>query len=164
MKKRNNKKEASMKYGILSLIGMKFFLKWTSQKGESMKHVNMGVMAGSFLVAAVIAGCASGPTFNQSSEASTSAIRAAEEVGAPNVPRASLYLQFAKEELEGAKKLSEKGEKEQAVSLLLRAEADAELSVALSHEQTEKTEAAQAIEKVRQLRQDNPVTIERSNP
>ena len=121
-----------------------------------MKHVNMAVIAGSLLSAAVIAGCASGPAFNQSSEASTSAIRAAEEVGAPNVPRASLYLQLAKEELEAAKKLAEKGKKEQAVSLLLRAEADAELSVALSHEQTEKTEAAQAIEKVRQLRQDNP--------
>jgi len=121
-----------------------------------MKDVNMGVIAGSLLFAAMLAGCASGPTFHQSSEASTSAIRAAEEVGAPNVPRASLYLQLAKEELEGAKKLSEKGEKEQAVSMLLRAEADAELSVALSHEQTEKTEATQAIEKVRQLRQDNP--------
>ena len=153
-----------MGHGILSLIGMKFFLKWTSQKGGSMKHLNMGVMAGSILFAAVIAGCASGPTFNQSSEASTSAIRAAEEVGAPNVPRASLYLQLAKEELAGAKMLSEKGEKEQAVSLLLRAEADAELAVALSHEQTENTEAAQAIEKVRQLRQDNPLAIQRGSP
>jgi hypothetical protein len=45
----------------------------------------------------------------------------------------------------------------------LRAEADAELSVALSHEQTEKTEAAQAIEKVRQLRLDNPLATEGSN-
>jgi len=153
-----------MKYRILSSIGMRFFLKRTSQKGESMKAVSMGVMAGSLLSAAVIAGCASGPTFHQSSEASTSAIRAAEEVGSTTVPGASLSLQLAKEELEGAKKLAEKGKKEQAVSLLLRAEADAELSVALSHEQTEKTEAAQAIEKVRQLRQDNPLAIERNNP
>jgi len=128
-----------------------------------MKYVNIGVIAGGLLFSAVIGGCARGPTFHQSSEASTSAIRAAEEVGAPNVPRASLYLQLAKEELEGAKKLAEKGEKEQAVSLLLRAEADAELSVALSHEQTEKTEAAQAIEKVRQLRLDNPLATEGSN-
>jgi hypothetical protein len=143
---------------------MKFFLKQTCQKGESMKHVPMVVMAGSLLLAAVIAGCASGPTFHQSSEASTSAIRAAEEAGSTKVPGASLYLQFAKEELEGAKKLAEKGEKEQAVSLLLRAEADAELAVALSHEQTEKTEAAQAIEKVRQLRQDNPLAIQRGSP
>jgi hypothetical protein len=73
-------------------------------------------------------------------------------------------LQLAKEELEGARKLAEKGEKKQAVSLLLRAEADAELSVALSHEQVEKTEAMEAIEKVRQLRQDNIIDIERNSP
>jgi hypothetical protein len=164
MKKRNNKPGGVMRHRILSSIGMKFFLKWTSQKGESMKYVNIGVIAGSLLFSAVIGGCARGPTFHQSSEASTSAIRAAEEVGSTKVPGAALYLQLAKEELESAKKLAEKGKKEQAVSLLLRAEADAELSVALSHEQTEKTEAAQAIEKVRQLRQDNPSEIERSNP
>lgn len=129
-----------------------------------MKQITRAVIVGSFLIAAVIAGCASGPTFHKSSEASTSAIRAAEEVGASKVPSASLYLQLAKEELEGAKKLNETGKEDQSVSLLMRAEADAELSVALSHEQTERTEAEQALEKVRQLRQDNPATIERSNP
>src|SRR3972149_3757256 len=138
-----------MRHRIVSSIGMTFFLKRISRKGESMKPVNMVVMAGSLLCAAVITGCASGPTFHQSSEASTSAIRAAEEVGSTNVPRASLYLQLAKEELEGARKLAEEGKKERAESLLLRAEADAELAVALSHEQTEKTEAEQAIEKGR---------------
>jgi hypothetical protein len=153
-----------MRHRIFSSIGMKFFLKRTAPKGEAMKPVHMGVIAGSLLCAAVIAGCASGPAFNQSSEASTSAIRAAEEVGSTQVPRASLYLQLAKEELERAKQLADQGKKEQAVSLLLRAEADAELAVALSHEQTEQTEAAQAIEKVRQLRQDHPVAIERSTP
>ncbi len=127
-----------------------------------MTHVNIGITAGSLLFAAAIAGCAGGPAFNQSSEASTSAIRAAEEVGSTNVPRASLYLQLAKEELEAAKKLADEGKKERAVSLLLRAEADAELAVALSHEEAEKTEATLAMEKVRQLRRDNPVAIEGS--
>lgn len=151
-----------MRQRILSAIGMKFFLKPTLQKGRATKDVPMGVLAGSLLFAVAIAGCASGPAFNQSSEKSTSAIRAAEEVGSTNVPRASLYLQLAKEELEAAKKLADEGEKEQAVSLLLRAEADAELAVALSHEEAEKTEAAQAMEKVRQLRQDNPIAMEGS--
>ena len=153
-----------MKHRILSEIGMKYFLTRTLQKGASMKDVDMAVWAGSLLFAAAIAGCAGGPAFNQSSEASKSAIHAAEEVGATDVPRASLYLQMAKEELESARQLAAKGDKEEAASLLLRAEADAELSVALSHEQTERTEAAQAIEKVRQLRQDNPLAIERNNP
>jgi regulator of protease activity HflC (stomatin/prohibitin superfamily) len=86
-----------------------------------------------------------------------SAISAAEEAGASKVPSASLYLQLAKEELENAKGLVSKGDKDQAESMLLRAQADAELAIALSHGDADKTEAAQAIERVRQLRQDNQI-------
>jgi regulator of protease activity HflC (stomatin/prohibitin superfamily) len=99
-------------------------------------------------------GCASAPPLR--TEASTSGIRAAEEAGAAKVPQASLHLQLAKEELELAKRLSAKGEKEKAASMLLRAEADAELAVVLSHEDAEKAEAMAAVKRVRQLRQDNP--------
>jgi regulator of protease activity HflC (stomatin/prohibitin superfamily) len=113
----------------------------------------MAMLAGSVLLAAVIAGCGSSPPVNR--EASTSAIRAAEEAGASTVPSASLYLQLAKEELENAKVLAAKGDKEQAESMLLRAQADAELAAALSRGDADKTEATQAIERVRQLRQDN---------
>ena len=120
-----------------------------------MKNVNMAVMAISFLFVAAIAGCASDQSFNKSSEASKSSIRAAEEVGAAKVPSAALYLQLAKEELENARALAAEGKKEQAASMLKRAEADAELAVTLSHEQAEKTEAAKAIERARQLRIDN---------
>ena len=87
-----------------------------------MKQINMSMLTGSVLFAAVIAGCGSSPVLNK--EASTSAIRAAEESGASTVPSASLYLQLAKEELENAKGLSANGEKEQAESMLLRAQAD----------------------------------------
>jgi regulator of protease activity HflC (stomatin/prohibitin superfamily) len=103
---------------------------------------------------AIIAGCAAKIPLR--TEASTSGISAAEEAGAANVPQASLHLQMAKEELELAKKLSAKGEKKEAASMLLRAEADAELAIALSHEDAEKAEAREAMERVRQLRQDNP--------
>ena len=101
----------------------------------------------------IIAGCTSAPL---RTEASTSGIRAAEEAGAAKVPQASLHLQLAREELELAKGLSAKGEKKEAASMLLRAEADAELAVALSRGDKEKAEAMAAIERVRQLRQDNP--------
>ena len=103
---------------------------------------------------ALFLGCASAPPLR--TEASTSEIRAAEEAGAANVPQASLHLQLAKEELELAKGLSAKGEKERAASMLLRAEADAELAVELSHGDAEKAESKAAVERVRQLRQDNP--------
>jgi regulator of protease activity HflC (stomatin/prohibitin superfamily) len=124
-----------------------------------MKHVKMAMLAGSLLLGGVIAGCGSSPAINK--EPSTSAIRAAEEVGASGVPSASLYLQLAKEELENAKGLAAKGDKEQAESMLLRAQADAELAVALSRGDADKTEATQAIERVRQLRQDNQLPRER---
>ena len=122
-----------------------------------MKHVSkIGIMV--FAVAAVataiVAGCAANVPLR--TEASTSGIRAAEEAGAAKVPQASLHLQLAKEELELAKGLAAKGEKEQAASMLLRAEADAELAVALSRGDVEKSEARAAAERVRQLRQDNP--------
>lgn len=129
-----------------------------------MRHRDMAVLAGTFLLTATMAGCASGPEFSKSTERSTSAIRGAEEVGASNVPNAALHLQLAKEGLDRAKELDAKGKKEEAVSMLSRAEADAELAVALSHEQKEKTEAAQAVERVRKLREDNQSSPERSKP
>ncbi|OGQ81013.1 MAG: hypothetical protein A2289_14320 [Deltaproteobacteria bacterium RIFOXYA12_FULL_58_15] len=105
---------------------------------------------GSLLLAA---GCATSTGLR--TEASTSGIRAAEEVGASKVPQAALHLQLAKEELEHAKGWAANGDKDRAASLLLRAEADAELAVALSREDAEKSEALAAIERVRNLRQDN---------
>jgi regulator of protease activity HflC (stomatin/prohibitin superfamily) len=120
-----------------------------------MRHLNLAGMAVCILLAAAIAGCASGPAFNQSSEASKSAIRAAEEVGADQLPSAAFYLQLAKEELERARVLAAEGDKKQAASLLTRAEADAELAITLSHEQSERMESAKAMERVRQLRDDN---------
>ena len=120
-----------------------------------MRHISkIGIMvfATAVVAAAIVAGCANAPL---RTEASTSGIRAAEEAGAAKVPQASLHLQLAKEELELAKGLSAKGKKEEAVSMLSRAEADAELAVVLSHEGAEKSEAMAAKERVRQLRQDN---------
>lgn len=105
------------------------------------------------VVGTSVVGCASAPPLR--TEASTSGIRAAEEVGASNVPRAKLHLQLAKEELERAKKFDVDGDKEQGASMLLRAQADAELAVALSHESAERAEAQAAFARVVQLRADN---------
>lgn len=124
-----------------------------------MRHVFTVLMTGSILLAIVLAGCGSTPEVNK--EASTSAIRAAEESGASGVPSASLYLQLAKEELEKGKILAENGDKEQAESMLMRAQVDGELAVALSRSETDKTKAKDAIERVRQLRQDNQLPQER---
>jgi outer membrane murein-binding lipoprotein Lpp len=121
-----------------------------------MRHeskIGIMVFAAAVVAIAIIAGCKSAPL---RTESSTSAIRAAEESGAAAVPQASLHLQLAKEELARAKELASIGQKENAEYMLLRAEADAELAVALSRGDAEKAEAQAAVERVRQLRQDNP--------
>ena len=121
-----------------------------------MRHVSKirsMVLAVTVVAIAIAAGCTSAPL---RTERSTSDIRAAEEAGAAKIPQAALHLQLAKEELDRAKGLAAKGDKEMASSMLLRAEADAELAVALSHGDAEKSEARAAVERVRQLRQDNP--------
>ncbi len=128
-----------------------------------MKHApRVGFLAFAVAVAvSTLGGCA---TFPLHTEASTSGIRAAEEVGAANVPKASLHLQLAKEELELAKSLASKGYKDQAQSMLMRAEADAELAVALSRESAEKAEATAAIDSVRKLMKDNKQPVIYTNP
>ena len=121
-----------------------------------MKHVSrIGIMVFITAVAAfaISAGCANAPL---RTEGSTSGIRAAEEAGAAKVPQASLHLQLAREELESAKVLAAKGEKEKAAFMLTRAQADAELAVALARGDAEESEARAAVERVRQLRIDNP--------
>lgn len=109
--------------------------------------------ATALLLLAFASGCATVPLHT---ETSTAAIRSAEELGATNVPRAALHLQFAKEEMAAATALNEKGETEEANSWLLRAEADAELAVALSRADAEKSEAKAAVERVRKLQAENP--------
>lgn len=126
------------------------------QKGKGLmsqgSKFGLLVLAVALTVTAFTAGCASTPL---RTEASTSGIRAAEEVGAAKVPQASLHLQLAREELDKAKRLAANDEKDQATSMLTRAEADAEIAVALSREDAEKVEARAAIERVHQLRLEN---------
>ena len=124
-----------------------------------MKLMNIAKIAGCVLFSLAIVGCGTSQEINK--EASTSAIRAAEEAGASTVPSASLYLQLAKEELDNAKVLAANGDKEQAESMLLRAQADGELAVALSRGDADKTEATLALERVQKLRTDNQLPQER---
>ncbi len=107
------------------------------------------------------AGCASAPA--PRTEASTSGIRAAEEVGAAKVPQAALHLRLAKDELAMANSWISKGDMTRASSLLRRAEVDAELAVLLAREDSEKNAAADAMERVRTLRLENNLTEEIDN-
>jgi hypothetical protein len=100
------------------------------------------------------AACASTTTTpSPHAESSSAAIRAAEEVGATHNPTAALHLQLAKEQFEHARLLTDKKDKERADRLLLRAQADAELSLALARSEADKAEARGAIDKVKSLKE-----------
>ena len=126
-----------------------------------MNHIKIAILAGSLLTDLFIAGCGSNAVVVDE-ELTTSSIRAAEEVGAGDISSASLYLQLAKEELVKAQAFAENGDKEKAESMLLCASADGELAVALSRSETDKREAADAMERVKQLRLENNLPNERN--
>ncbi len=115
-----------------------------------MKYLSI---AASVALLGLSVGC--GPKAVLHTEVESAAIRSAEEVGAGEVPRAALHLQLAKEHLAAATVLHEKGDTEEAESMLLRAEADAELAVVLSRQEAEKQDAEAAVERVRVLRAEN---------
>jgi hypothetical protein len=104
------------------------------------------------IVGLLLTACAAGVSAEKVS-ATEASIRAAEEVGAPKVPQASLHLQLAKEERERAQGFIRDGNTPDAEGLLMRAQADAELAVALAREAGMRTEAQQEMEKARGLQQ-----------
>jgi hypothetical protein len=99
-----------------------------------------------------IEGCASYPAPNAKVATSEAAIRAAEESGAKNVPQAALHLKFAEEQLQSGKDLIAEDKNERAEYVLARAQADAELAIALSHTEESKDEAGKALDEVKAVR------------
>jgi len=105
------------------------------------------------LLVILVCGCSGAEVLQTTTSAA--AIRSAEEVGAAQVPRAALHVQMAKEATIKAQRLAKSGRNKEARSLLLRAEADAELALLLAREQAEIDQTAAANEKVRQLQDSN---------
>jgi hypothetical protein len=83
-----------------------------------------------------------------STAASESALRAAEAIGASDNPRAALHLQYAKEHLERANELSGDQAARRAPGLLMRAQADAELALALAKSSEATTHAKAAADQL----------------
>ncbi len=96
--------------------------------------------------------CASTSPPSEKLETSAASIRAAEEVGATHSPDAALYLQLAKEEFGHASAMTDKNDRGRADRMLMRAQADAELSLALARNENEKNEALGAINQVKTLK------------
>jgi hypothetical protein len=109
-----------------------------------------------FLSAIVFVGCASTQVPTEQLTQSKSAIRAAEEVGAPSQPTAALHLKLAQDQVRAAEALIEEGDTDQAKVMLTQASLDAELALALARQQRLQAEASQAAKRVQELKQKSP--------
>jgi hypothetical protein len=106
-----------------------------------------------FVVCAVFAaGCGSYPAPTERVSSAEAAIRGAQEVGASSVPSAALSVKLAQEEVQKAKQLMQDGDNKRAELILMRAQADAELSLAQAREQQAKNEADKALDQVKSMR------------
>lgn len=108
-------------------------------------------MAFAVLVAFAI-GCGSYPAPNEHMVTSQASVRAAQEVGAQNNPQAALHLKLAQEQVAQAQQLMQDGENKRAEYVLLRAEADAELAVALARQASARAQAQEALDELRALK------------
>jgi Domain of unknown function (DUF4398) len=86
--------------------------------------------------AAATAGCSAAPAPNARLASTQASVRGAQEIGAASVPEASLHLKFSQEQITQAKALIAEGNTEQADVVLQQAQADAELALALTRENT----------------------------
>jgi hypothetical protein len=100
---------------------------------------------------AMASACATPP--RQQLMQTQSAIRAAEEVGAEDTPKAAYHLRVAQEQLEIGRGLMN-DEERQAELILRRAEVDAELAMAYARSDEAWEEARQARDEVRDLQEE----------
>jgi hypothetical protein len=101
-------------------------------------------IASATLLLAAAQGCGSYPPPTERLTTAEAAIRGAEEVNATQVPRAALHLKLAQEQTDKARRLMEDGYNERAELTLRRAQADAELAIAISKETEMVTRAHEA--------------------
>jgi len=105
-----------------------------------------------FTVVTTVA-CGGPPVPQDQLTASQAAISAAEVGGTPGDPQAALLVKKAKDQIVEAKKLIEDGNNHRAEMVLLRAEADAQLALAIAQELATRNEADTAEKQVQELRQ-----------
>jgi hypothetical protein len=113
----------------------------------------VGWGAAVFLVA-----CGSTPPPHEREASSQAAIRTAREMNAEQVPQAALHLKLAQEQFDKGKALMNDGDNKRATYVLMRAQADAELALALARENKTKSDAQVLIDKLRAARGPAPTS------
>lgn len=87
---------------------------------------------------------------------SQATVRAAEEIGAGQSPRAAFHLRLAKEQLADAKRMMNAGKNAEAQVMLQKAMADAELSMALTKQLIAMRQAERVKQEIASLQQNRP--------
>jgi hypothetical protein len=107
--------------------------------------------------ALLLSACGGTTASTQRFGATQAAIRSASEVGAERDPDAALHLQYAREQFTQAEGLTRGGEGPRAERVLARAEADAELAMALTRRGVSQSAAVEAERQARAARSSPPV-------
>ena len=114
-----------------------------------MRFVTALILASSGFIAA----CGGGPKPEAQAAESQAAISAAEAVGAQSYPKAALHLKMARDQVKTAELLMADGDNDEANLVLQRAEADAELALALAREEKVRADAREELKKVEELKE-----------
>lgn len=120
-----------------------------------MRQIGIVVMASTMGVVLALASCAplDTPRVTDAERQQTrETIRAAEHLQAEELPRAQTFLDYAIDQARRAEQAVDRGDNRRANLLLARAQADADLALALASEQRVAQQIAQLEERIEQLR------------
>jgi len=104
--------------------------------------------------ALLLAACGGAAIPQEQLTSSKSTISVAQAEGAPNEPKAALHLKLAQEQVAKAEALIKDGDNEEAAQLIERAQADADLAVALAKEAKSKQQATETLEQLERLKKE----------
>jgi hypothetical protein len=105
------------------------------------------------LGALLLAGCGGYPPPHEPMAQTEAAAGAAVGANAKDSPQAALHLKLAQEEIAQAKRLMEDGDNKRAEYVLVRAKADADLSLALAKENNAQQEAQRVSDQIKAAQQ-----------
>lgn len=101
--------------------------------------------------ALLLAACASVPPPHERMASAEAAVRGAEEANSITTPQAELELKLARDGIARAKQDMRAGDNELATYALMRAEADAELAIALAHDADARSQAERAEQEAQRM-------------
>lgn len=104
--------------------------------------------------ALLLAACGGAAIPQEQLTSSKSTISVAQAEGATNEPQAALHLKLAQEQVAKAEALIKDGDNREAAHLIERAQADADLAVALAKEAKAKQQATETLEQLERLKKE----------